>query len=547
MDPEPAQETTTRRTSKLAIAAFVLGLLSLALSILAALPGVLIALVVLVFPGRRESLRGRMLALAGLLLCSASIVLCIGACWLWCHDAEPIPDDYTVADLYDPGPDYAKTYDLLCRFDQGNSFIGLTEADVDKVHQLSTLTEKTASELGRLPPTFVMESRELTKADVDTLRQLRDLETKDSSGFMKLLRDPMRESRAAVQTQEFDTRAFILDVWPKTAPARETIKELHRYDQIADRLTPGFDDSFDYLESLSAIMTVYGLRVHLHIEEGQYDKAVAELCEISHVSRALAPSARSLITKMMCLGHMRRTLVLANQIANEANVPPGSVTVLAEHFAPLTDGQCSFRNCLIFDYLEAKAGWELAFQGYSSSSIVTKRNSAFRMLRNLCDEYIARSGEDAPPPLYVYPRLCEGFIPNSRLHVDGEGEKLIEYRYQWYNPGGALFLTIMTPWHRAILDTGIRLRIQDDLFHIVLAARLGRPYSLKARAYSDEYVIDVERRIIYSPGPDGEPFTKDDITLPINPEVLGLTAGPQGTPGEPAGQALNPSFEVGTL
>jgi hypothetical protein len=46
---------------------------------------------------------------------------------------------------------------------------------------------------------------------------------------------------------------------------------------------------------------------------------------------------------------------------------------------------------------------------------------------------------------------------------------------------------------------------------------------LTARAYSDKYIIDVENKIIFSPGPDGKTRTDDDIKLPINPEVLGLT------------------------
>jgi hypothetical protein len=41
-------------------------------------------------------------------------------------------------------------------------------------------------------------------------------------------------------------------------------------------------------------------------------------------------------------------------------------------------------------------------------------------------------------------------------------------------------------------------------------------------AYSDEYIIDAEKKIIFSPGPDGKSYTKDDIKLPINPQVLNL-------------------------
>ena len=42
------------------------------------------------------------------------------------------------------------------------------------------------------------------------------------------------------------------------------------------------------------------------------------------------------------------------------------------------------------------------------------------------------------------------------------------------------------------------------------------------RAYSDEYIINVEKKIIFSPGPDGKSYTKDDIKLPINPQSLTL-------------------------
>ena len=63
--------------------------------------------------------------------------------------------------------------------------------------------------------------------------------------------------------------------------------------------------------------------------------------------------------------------------------------------------------------------------------------------------------------------------------------------------------------------------VHDDLFQIVLNKRLDKEMSLKARAYSDEYIVDIENRKIFSPGPDGKADTKDDIILRINPEVLG--------------------------
>ena len=70
------------------------------------------------------------------------------------------------------------------------------------------------------------------------------------------------------------------------------------------------------------------------------------------------------------------------------------------------------------------------------------------------------------------------------------------------------------------MNTG--LAIQDELLQVVLNKRLGKKFSLKARAYTDEYIIDIDKNIIFSPGPDGEPNTDDDIKLHINPEVLKL-------------------------
>jgi hypothetical protein len=62
----------------------------------------------------------------------------------------------------------------------------------------------------------------------------------------------------------------------------------------------------------------------------------------------------------------------------------------------------------------------------------------------------------------------------------------------------------------------IRVMIRDDMLQIVLSRSLGRSYSLKARTYGDEYVIDANAGKIVSPGPDGKMGTADDIWLPIS-------------------------------
>ncbi len=51
--------------------------------------------------------------------------------------------------------------------------------------------------------------------------------------------------------------------------------------------------------------------------------------------------------------------------------------------------------------------------------------------------------------------------------------------------------------------------------------RLGRDPDTFASG--DEYIVDIANKKIFSAGPDGIRDTKDDITLPINPEVLHLS------------------------
>jgi hypothetical protein len=94
--------------------------------------------------------------------------------------------------------------------------------------------------------------------------------------------------------------------------------------------------------------------------------------------------------------------------------------------------------------------------------------------------------------------------------------------YKCYNPAGSTFVREVAgiQWDKQVA-TVLAIRIRDDLLQIVLNKRLDRPVNLKARAYSDEYIVDVKGNKIFSPGPDGKANTKDDISLPINPEVLG--------------------------
>ncbi len=81
---------------------------------------------------------------------------------------------------------------------------------------------------------------------------------------------------------------------------------------------------------------------------------------------------------------------------------------------------------------------------------------------------------------------------------------------------------MLLPGYGSVKKCQTRVHVLDDLFGIVINARLGREIDLTARAYSDNYIIDLERKLIYSPGRDREAFTDDDIHLSINPDVIGF-------------------------
>ena len=102
----------------------------------------------------------------------------------------------------------------------------------------------------------------------------------------------------------------------------------------------------------------------------------------------------------------------------------------------------------------------------------------------------------------------------------------VPFIYKAYNPVGYKLISILTPAYSMVISLKTRLTIETDMLQIVLNQRLNRPINLKARAYSDEYIIDVNNKKIISPGPDGKTGTDDDITMPIEPNVLNLVKKP---------------------
>jgi hypothetical protein len=212
---------------------------------------------------------------------------------------------------------------------------------------------------------------------------------------------------------------------------------------------------------------------------------------------------------------------IANFIINNPQTSRDSVELLAQHFTPLTNEDIYLRNPIIFDYLSFKnelrtisTKSRLKYAVFSPLRL----NSSFRVHRNYCDNWIAaEENRQDIEEFKVWPTL----YPNLPVTIDPNGN--FPWYYKAYNPIGSMMIGILTPALERIFQIRTKLQIHSDLLQIVLNKRLGRQISLKALTYSDKYIIDIENKKIFSPGPDGQLHTEDDIKLIINPEVLGFS------------------------
>jgi len=316
----------------------------------------------------------------------------------------------------------------------------------------------------------------------------------------------------------------IMHAWDNAKKGRHIINELNEFAEIADLTRPVLEAEADFLPNLKRLSYLYRIYAHLQCEKGNSEDAVRQLIELDSVFRKLGLNARSLCARLVCLACLDMGLVSANFVVSNPKTSRESVELLTEHFTPLTDEQVYVRNICICEYLFFKntLDTELSKTGHRSSPML-KRNSTLRVYRNYCDaaiQYAGESGEDKAQQYSIWPSIYLGFMP--QVSITGELTPLECWQYKYYNPFGSLFLSILTPALECVVELKTKIKVQDDLFQIVLNKRLGNQVSLKARAYSDEYIIDVEKKKIFSPGPDGQPDTDDDIKLTINPQVLGL-------------------------
>jgi len=462
------------KISRLAIASFVFSFLSVLLFFLA---GIITSIILGIMSISQISksggkLKGKSFAIAGITI---SVFLTL-TFFLWSIDAAPVPDDYTISDIRSASPQYRQSYELLSSLaDQEENLvdapaIGLSAQDVNTIERVSNVFKE---------------------------------------GNYSQITEVIKENAEGIRS-----------TWTNAKKARDIVNELDRFPEIADLTEPNLCDETNFHKNLILLMHLYEAFAYLQNEQGNSPDAVNELIKFDSVFRKLSINARFTITKVVCFSILATDIITANSITNSPHASQESLELLTKHFTPLTDEQISMRNSIIFDYLACKNELTKFSRDlkpkYTSSSPV-KLNSTLRLCKNCCDKSIAiEENRQEIKELTVWPTI----YPNIPVTFDSNGR--VPRYYLIYNPIGSLMAVILMP-DMKVFERKTKHRVYEDLLQIVFNKRLGKEVSLKARAYSDRYIIDKEKKKIFSPGPDGKIDTKDDIELMINPEVLKLT------------------------
>ena len=462
------------RTSKLAVLSLVLGICSLVLFVLTGIPAIVIGIISIVRIGRSGGmLRSKRIAMAGVLI---SILLMGVFFLLWSLDAPPIPNDYALADVYSAPPECAESFEIL-------------KILIDEEHDLSG-----APAIG------------LTKEDSDMSAEIRGIiQDENAAEISEILDDCAKDIERA---------------WAGMQETRDVIGRLDAFVEVADLRELNAHFKVLRIVNLLELARFYKVYAHLKIEQRDIEALAADLIELDSVYRKLSVNARVIITKIICLYCMRENIETANAIVNDAGTPIKTVELLAEHFAPFTDDQTSLRNAALSEYLMLKNAISANLgSGALGKSPLFKRNSTLRLCKNRFDNWLNTqypSGGPTSGRLSVWPAIYpfDEFDPLQE-------RVLLSFVYRCYNPLGAVGMRAVGFSRGAGSERSTNISVQDDLLQIVLKKRLGKEVSLKARAYGDEYIVDIDNKKILSPGPDGKTDTKDDITLPINPELLG--------------------------
>jgi uncharacterized protein with PQ loop repeat len=467
------------KTSISAVSSFLFAGLSLLLAIfvrptlafIAALLGLLLLITSVV-----QTIRGKKKLTTKRIVLCVFIILEMISLTYWRIDAAPIPNDYTIFDLRSALPLWYGTYNLLNRL--GDKSEDLLDAPA----------------IG------------LSSEDLENLEEINNIfKEKDLQAISKQL-----------QTHADD----IISIWKNAEKGRDILSKLAVFPEIADLSEPDLRNyNFRWMKNFRRLIFLHRAYICLQSCQSNHEVAIDELIRLDTIFKKMSLNARSLVKKLICLACFRINIETANFIVNNPGTPNEIVLLLKQRMISFSGDHVSLRNPIIFEYLMfrnelRKITREPRFR-YSYFSPL-KLNSTLRLYRNFCTKWISLSEHRIPIEEF---RIWPIFYPN--MHVQMGFENKLPWYYKAYNPMGSLFVSILTPAAENILKIRTKLRVQSDMLQIVLNKRLGKEASLKARAYSDEYIVDIGNRKIFSPGPDGKADTNDDIIMWINPKVLG--------------------------
>ncbi len=302
--PDIMQPKGKARTSKLAILSLVLGVLSLPFFVLAGLPAMVIAITSIVqIAGSRGALKGAAIALAGMIV--SVLMMCVFAV-LWCLDARPIPNDYTLADLRSAPAECAESFEILkTLIDEdwslpGAPAIGLTKEDVKVIDEVSEVIE---------------------------------------DGAASQIAESLSEHAAQIE-----------QAWTRAEKARDAIRRLNEFPEIADLTEPRVGAKTMRWHNLIELARLYQAYVNSHTDPNDIQAVLSDLIELDSVFRKLALNVRGFMEKLICLGCIGEDMVTAKAIVNNPLVARESVELLARHFTPLTKEQMSMRNGILSEY-----------------------------------------------------------------------------------------------------------------------------------------------------------------------------------------------------
>lgn len=466
---------TKPKTSRLAATSFVLSLLTLLFGIFTAIPAIIFGLISLrKIKNSGNQLKGRNFAIAGIVISLVTVLILTLFFSLLSLDADPLIIDYTIADLRSAPAEYAESYDLLKSLGDkknmgisGAPSIGLSEQDVKLISEIHLTFKDSDSQ----------KTSETLRANADKIRQ----------------------------------------IWDRCQKGRDVIGKLGAFDEIADLADPKMNLSVERecVGNLVTLHYVYDTYVRLQTISGNHQDAIRELVKFDSVFRKLSINSRDFLMKYLCYIFLKKDIRSAAFIVNHPDISEESLQRLVGHFIPLTDEQVALRNPILFQSLETKKVWmEQVIQNRRMQyRVAFKPNSFLRLKRNFWIEQLEIVGESrsTDKPVTVWPHTYPDWLPDPI----GSNPRNVPWCYTLYNIAGSMIFQASTPLFSKRYEVKTEVRVLDDLLQIALQIRLGKEVNLKAIAYSNEYIIDTDKKEVISPGPDEKLYTEDDIKLPI--------------------------------